>query len=43
MDDVTTSSRTMDFSYLTLKPDHMKRPVWACPNGYDLVFLNTLI
>ena len=38
-DDHTVVPASRDFSQLTLKPDHDRRPIWVCPNGR--VFLDT--
>ena len=37
--DNTAVPASRDFSQLTLKPDHERRPIWVCPNGR--VFLDT--
>ena len=37
--DNTAIPASRDFSQLTLKPDHDRRPIWVCPNGR--VFLDT--
>ena len=37
--DDTVIPASRDFSQLTLKPDHDRRPIWVCPNGR--VFLDT--